>query len=79
MNELRVLKQLERRRRTKIERHGQAMDNIRFQAMQRKQMDHAIMRVERNRLRGALAGLGPSHNTAFVKAKADLLEQYLSR
>ena len=79
MNELRVLKQLEMRRRTKIQRHGQAMDNIRFQAMQRKQVDHAIMRVERDRLRGALAKLGPSHNAAFVKAKADLIDSYLSR
>ena len=79
MNELRVLKQLEKRRRTRIERHGQALSNIQFQAAQRKQVDHAIMRVERDRLRGALAHHGPSHNAAFVRAKADLLEQYLSR
>ena len=77
MNELRVLKLLEKRRRTKVERHGQAMDNIRFQALQRRQVDAAIMRAERDRLRGALSHL-PTHNAAFVKARVELLEQKLS-
>ena len=77
MNELRMLKQLERRRRTKIERHGQQVDAIRYQANMRKQVDDARMRAERDRLRGALTRL-PTHNAAFVKARVELLEQKLS-
>ena len=77
MNELRVLKLLEKRRRTRIERHGQQMDAIRYQANMRKQVDDARMRAERDRLRGALTKV-PTHNAAFVKARVELLEQYLS-
>ena len=76
MNDLRVLKLLEKRRRTRIERHGQQMDAIRHQAIVRKQVDDARMRAERDRLRGALTRL-PTHNAAFVKARAELLEEYL--
>ncbi len=60
MTNLDVLKQLEKRRRKRVEIHKSQQDNIQYQAQLRRQWDREIIRAERTRLQGLLSKAGPA-------------------
>jgi len=60
MTNLDVLKELEKRRRKRVELHKSQQDNIQYQAQLRRQWDREINRAERTRLQGLLSKAGPA-------------------
>ena len=56
-----VLKQLERRRRRKVEINKSMVDNIRYHADIRANMDREVMRAEKHRIQGLLQKPNVSH------------------
>ena len=54
MGKLEVLKQLERRRRRKLEINKSMVDNIKYHADMTANIDREVMRVEKHRIRGML-------------------------
>ena len=60
MTQLDVLKELEKRRRKRVELHKSQQDNIQYQAQLRRQWDREINRAERTRLQGLLSKAGPA-------------------
>ncbi len=59
MTKFDVLKQLEKRRRKRVELHKSQQDNIQYQAQLRRQWDKEINRAEHTRLQGLLSRAGP--------------------
>ena len=60
MTKLDVMKELEKRRRKRVELHKSQQDNIQYQAQLRRQWDREINRAERTRLQGLLSKAGPA-------------------
>ena len=60
MPHLDVLKQLERRRRKRVEIHKSQQDNIQYHAAIRRQVDRENLRTDRMRLQGLLSKSGPA-------------------
>ena len=61
MAKLEILKQLERRRRRKVEINKSMVDNIRYHADIRANIDREMMRVEKHRIQGLLQKPNVSH------------------
>ena len=54
MAKLEVLKQLQRRRRRRVEINKSMVDTIKYHADMRASIDREVMRVEKHRIRGML-------------------------
>ena len=79
MPKLDVLKELERRRRKRVEIHKSQQDNIAYQAAIRRQVDRENMRSERMRLRGLMQRSGGAATQQIIRDRYDELEKALSR
>ena len=58
---LEVLKQLQRRRRRRVEINKSMVDNIKYHADMRASIDREVMRVEKQRIQGMLQSPVVSH------------------
>ena len=54
MGKLEILKQLEKRRRKKVEIQKSMVDNIQYHANMRASIDREVMRAEKDRIQGML-------------------------
>ena len=63
---LEVLKQLQRRRRRRVEINKSMVDNIKYHADMRASIDREVMRVEKQRIQGMLQSPVVSHPIQFV-------------
>ena len=61
MAKLEILKQLERRRRRKVEINKSMVDNIKYHADIRASVDREVMRAEKHRIQGLLQKPNVSH------------------
>ena len=61
MSKLEILKQLERRRRRKVEINKSMVDNIKYHADMRASVDREVMRAEKHRIQGLLQKPNVSH------------------
>ena len=76
MTHLDVLKQLERRRRKRVEIHKSQQDNIQYQAAIRRQVEREQARAERTRLQGLLSKSGPA-TQQVIRDRYDELTKFL--
>ena len=61
MAKLEILKQLERRRRRKVEINKSMVDNIKYHADMRASVDREVMKAEKHRIQGLLQKPNVSH------------------
>ena len=61
MAKLEILKQLERRRRRKVEINKSMVDNIKYHADMRASVDREVKRAEKHRIQGLLQEPNVSH------------------
>ena len=76
MTHLDVLKQLEHRRRKRVDIHKSQQDNIQYHAAIRRQVDRENMRADRTRLQGLLSKSGPA-TQQIIRDRYDMLTQAL--
>ena len=77
MPKLDVLKQLEKRRRKRVEIHKSLQDNIQYHAQLRRQVDRDNMRAERTRLQGLLTKSGGPATQQMIRDRYEELTKAL--
>ena len=71
-----IAKELDRRRRKRVELRSQAQDSVNYQAQIRKQVDILRHKAEVERLQAALIN-HRTHNPFMVKERLRLMQQVL--
>ena len=76
--QLGIAKQLEKRRRTRVERSKISHDAIAYQATIRRNIQFAAAAAERERIATHVRHL-QVHNPHFVRARMEMLDEFLSK
>ena len=77
MTKLDILKELEKRRRKRVEVHKSQQDNIQYQAQLRRQWDRETNRAEHTRLQGLLSKAGGPATRQVIRDRYDELTKAL--
>ncbi len=77
MPKLDVLKQLEKRRRKRVEIHKSQQDNIQYHAAIRRQVDRENLRAERTRLQGLITKSGGPATQQMIRDRYEELTKAL--
>ena len=77
MTALSLAKQLQKRRRTRVERSKIAHDAIQYQATIRRNIQFAAAYAERERIAAHTRHI-QCHNPQFVRARMEMLDEFLN-